>query len=87
MEHIKRINEFFDTDDRLYRLLSKYYKNFLSTKLDDIDPDRSGVNLDLKNDFINDCIEIYGIKGDDEYNSGYDDNDVRRVAEKVYEED
>jgi hypothetical protein len=88
MKHLKKFESYRnDTDDKLYRLLSKYYRDFLNSRLDDVDPDRSGVNLDFKNDFINDCIEMYGSEGDDEFNSGYDDDDIRRVAEKICEEE
>jgi hypothetical protein len=40
MKHLKKFESYRDTDDKLYRLLSKYYRDFLNSRLDDVDPDR-----------------------------------------------
>ena len=83
-------SKIYESDYRLHRIISKYYKNFLTNFFDDNDTDRDGIDIDqqkLSDDFINDCIELFGENGSDEYNSGYSDREVKNIANQVIDED
>jgi hypothetical protein len=81
----------FESEDSLYRSIKKYYKTFLTNRFDNNDPDRDfiePINQDaFIQDFIQDCIDMFGINGSEEYNAGYDDELVRQVARQVLNEE
>ena len=77
----------FESEDSLYRSIKKYYKTFLTSWLDDNDPDRDfGLQID-QSEFIQDCIDMFGVNGTEEYNSGYDDELVKKVCKQVLDEE
>ena len=77
----------FESEDSLYRSIKKYYKTFLISWLDDNDPDRDfGLQID-QSEFIQDCIDMFGVNGTEEYNSGYDDELVKKVCKQVLDEE
>ena len=73
----------FESEDSLYRSIKKYYKTFLTNWLDNNDPDRYLEGPIDEDVFIQDCIDMFGINGSDEYNAGYDDELVRQVSRQV----
>lgn len=85
------ISHLFESEDSLYRSIKKYYKTFLTSWLDDNDPDRDfGLQIDLvkfESEFIQDCIDMFGVNGTEEYNSGYDDELVKKVCKRVLDEE
>jgi hypothetical protein len=83
MKNINKL-ELIESKDSLYRSIKNYYKTFLRSWLDDVNPDRSELLADFnQEDFINDCIERFGEEGLEEYNSGYSNELVKEVAIKV----
>ena len=83
-------SKIYESNHRLHRIISKYYQTFLTSFFDDNDTDRDGIDIDqqkLSDDFINDCIELFGENGSDEYNSGYSDREVKNIANQVIDED
>jgi hypothetical protein len=89
-DKIEGVEESKIYESRLHRIISKYYQTFLTSFFDDNDTDRDGIDIDqqkLSDDFINDCIELFGENGSDEYNSGYSDREVKNIANQVIDED
>jgi hypothetical protein len=77
----------FESEDSLYRSIKKYCKTFLIGWLDDNDPDRDfGLQIDT-NEFIQDCVNMFGVNGTEEYNSGYDDELIKKVCKQVLDEE
>jgi hypothetical protein len=88
-EHSSELNisdvgqRLFESEDSLYRSIKNYYKTFLISWLDDNDPDRDfGLQIN-QSEFIQDCVNMFGINGTEEYNSGYDDELVKKVCKQV----
>lgn len=77
--------------DGLYRSIKKYYETFLINWLDENDPDRDfGLTInqeDFNEEFIKDCIDMFGENGTEEYNSGYDNEIVEKVSRQVLDEE
>ena len=77
----------FESEGSLYRSIKKYYKTFLISWLDDNDPDRDfGLQIS-QSEFIQDCVNMFGINGSEEYNSGYDDELVKKVCKQILDEE
>ena len=70
------------------KLNSDIYKIIqLISWLDDNDPDRDfGLQID-QSEFIQDCIDMFGVNGTEEYNYGYDDELVKKVCKQVLDEE
>jgi hypothetical protein len=77
----------FESEDSLYRSIKKYYKTFLTNWLDENDPDRDFGSSINQEDFIEDCIDMFGENGTEEYNSGYDNEIVKKVSRQVLDEE
>jgi hypothetical protein len=87
VKYLKTFNESFDSEDSLYRSIKNYYKTFLTNWLDNNDPDRDfGLQINQE-EFIQDCIDMFGINGLEEYNSGYDDELIKKVSRQVLNEE
>lgn len=66
--------------------LEKLLNNNMTSKLNN-DPDRDfGLQID-QSEFIQDCIDMFGVNGSEEYNSGYDDELVKKVCKQVLDEE
>jgi hypothetical protein len=77
----------FESEDSLYRSIKKYYKTFLTNWLDENHPDRDFGSSINQEDFIEDCIDMFGENGTEEYNSGYDNEIVKKVSRQVLDEE
>lgn len=92
-EHQEKLNisdvrqRLFESEDSLYRSIKKYYKTFLTNWLDENDPDRDFGSSINQEEFIEDCIDMFGENGTEEYNSGYESELVKKVSRQVLNEE
>ena len=83
MKHLKSFNEKFN-DQSLYRLINRQYSIFIQNFFDNKDDDRSGSNNPELDDFIQDCIDLFGQNGVDDFNSGYSSTEIEECCQEVW---